>query len=140
VHLTLHFTNNLETTPGRTFAIALFPDLCPDDLRQQRFSKLTNFRVFSDGGRDRQLPLLIKTCFPSFSMRAAPPIASRALGARPARLSRSPCVRLISNNPEKMSALKEMGLDVVERIALDIPTTDAARDYMRKRERMGHLL
>jgi len=40
-----------------------------------------------------------------------------------------------------MSALKEMGLDVVERIALEIPPTDAARDYLRtKRERMGHLL
>ncbi|PYS74269.1 MAG: GTP cyclohydrolase II [Acidobacteria bacterium] len=50
-------------------------------------------------------------------------------------------VRLISNNPEKMSALKEMGLEVVERIAVEIPTTDAARDYLRtKRERMGHLL
>ena len=50
-------------------------------------------------------------------------------------------VRLISNNPEKMTALKEMGLDVVERIALEIPPTDAAEGYLRtKRERMGHLL
>jgi len=50
-------------------------------------------------------------------------------------------LRLISNNPEKMSALKEMGLDVVERIALEIPPTDAAEGYLRtKRERMGHLL
>ena len=50
-------------------------------------------------------------------------------------------VRLMSNNPEKMSALKEMGFDVIERIPLVIPPTDAARDYLRtKRERMGHLL
>ena len=50
-------------------------------------------------------------------------------------------VRLISNNPEKMTALKEMGLDVVERIALEIPPNAAARGYLRtKRERMGHLL
>jgi len=50
-------------------------------------------------------------------------------------------VRLISNNPEKMSALTKMGLDVVERIALEILPTEDARDYLRiKKERMGHLL
>lgn len=50
-------------------------------------------------------------------------------------------VRLMSNNPEKMQALEEMGLEVVERIALMVPQTDAAKDYLRtKRERMGHLL
>lgn len=49
--------------------------------------------------------------------------------------------RLMSNNPEKMQALEEMGLDVVERVSLLIPPTDAARDYLRtKKERMGHLL
>jgi GTP cyclohydrolase II len=50
-------------------------------------------------------------------------------------------VRLMSNNPEKMRALEEMGLKVVERVALVLPPTDAARDYLRtKKERMGHLL
>jgi 3,4-dihydroxy 2-butanone 4-phosphate synthase/GTP cyclohydrolase II len=50
-------------------------------------------------------------------------------------------VRLMSNNPEKMKALEEMGLHVVERVSLMIPPTDAARDYLRtKKEKMGHLL
>jgi 3,4-dihydroxy 2-butanone 4-phosphate synthase/GTP cyclohydrolase II len=50
-------------------------------------------------------------------------------------------VRLMSNNPEKMRALKEMGFEVVERLSLMIPPTDAARGYLRtKKERMGHLL
>jgi 3,4-dihydroxy 2-butanone 4-phosphate synthase/GTP cyclohydrolase II len=50
-------------------------------------------------------------------------------------------VRLMSNNPEKMQALKKMGLQVVERVSLAILPTDAARDYLRtKKERMGHLL
>lgn len=50
-------------------------------------------------------------------------------------------VRLMSNNPEKMRALKGMGLRVVERVSLRIPPTDAAIDYLRtKKERMGHLL
>ncbi len=50
-------------------------------------------------------------------------------------------VRLMSNNPEKIRALEEMGLKVVERISLVTPPTAAARSYLRtKKERMGHLL
>jgi 3,4-dihydroxy 2-butanone 4-phosphate synthase/GTP cyclohydrolase II len=47
----------------------------------------------------------------------------------------------MSNNPEKMRVLEEMGLKVVERVSLVIPPTDAARRYLRtKQEKMGHLL
>jgi 3,4-dihydroxy 2-butanone 4-phosphate synthase/GTP cyclohydrolase II len=50
-------------------------------------------------------------------------------------------VRLMSNNPEKIRALEEMGLKVVERVSLGIPPKDAARSYLRtKKEKMGHLL
>ena len=50
-------------------------------------------------------------------------------------------VRLMSNNPEKIRALEEMGLKVVERVSVVIPPTDAARGYLRtKKEKMGHLL
>jgi len=50
-------------------------------------------------------------------------------------------VRLISNNPEKMQALARMGLDVVERVSMLIPPTDAAKGYLRtKKERLGHFL
>lgn len=50
-------------------------------------------------------------------------------------------VRLMSNNPEKIRALGEMGLKVVERVSLVTPPTDAARSYLRtKKEKMGHLL
>jgi len=50
-------------------------------------------------------------------------------------------VRLISNNPEKMQALAQMGLDLVERVALLIPPTDAAKGYLRtKKEKLGHFL
>lgn len=50
-------------------------------------------------------------------------------------------VRVMSNNPEKMRALQEMGLRVVERVPLVIPPTNAAKDYLRtKQEKMGHLL
>lgn len=50
-------------------------------------------------------------------------------------------VRLISNNPEKIRVLEEMGLKVVERVSLSVPPSDEARNYLRtKKERMGHLL
>ena len=50
-------------------------------------------------------------------------------------------VRVLSNNPAKVIALEQSGLDVVERVALEVPPTCAASAYLRtKKERMGHLL
>ena len=50
-------------------------------------------------------------------------------------------VRLMSNNPEKIRALEEMGLKVVERVWLETSPRDAARSYLRtKKEKLGHLL
>jgi 3,4-dihydroxy 2-butanone 4-phosphate synthase / GTP cyclohydrolase II len=50
-------------------------------------------------------------------------------------------VRVLSNNPLKISALKRSGLEVVERVALEVPPTCAASNYLRtKKEKMGHLL
>jgi 3,4-dihydroxy 2-butanone 4-phosphate synthase/GTP cyclohydrolase II len=50
-------------------------------------------------------------------------------------------VRVLSNNPQKIRALKASGLDVVARVALELPPTDAAANYLRtKKEQMGHLL
>jgi 3,4-dihydroxy 2-butanone 4-phosphate synthase/GTP cyclohydrolase II len=50
-------------------------------------------------------------------------------------------VRLISNNPLKLRAVEEAGLQVVERVAIEVPPTQAAMHYMRtKKEKLGHLL
>ena len=50
-------------------------------------------------------------------------------------------VRLISNNPEKMRALEENDIKVVERVPLAIRPMDPAKNYLRtKKEKMGHLL
>lgn len=50
-------------------------------------------------------------------------------------------VRLISNNPLKLRAVEEAGLKVVERVAIEVPPTQAAMHYMRtKKEKLGHLL
>ncbi|HEX6124615.1 MAG TPA: GTP cyclohydrolase II [Pyrinomonadaceae bacterium] len=50
-------------------------------------------------------------------------------------------VRVISNNPDKLKALKAAGLQIVERIALDVETEQPAAHYLRtKKEKLGHLL
>ncbi len=50
-------------------------------------------------------------------------------------------VRLLSNNPLKLRAIEEAGLEVVERVAIEVEPVDAAMQYLRtKKQRMGHLL
>ncbi|MGH1361195.1 MAG: GTP cyclohydrolase II [Burkholderiaceae bacterium] len=49
-------------------------------------------------------------------------------------------VRLLTNNPAKIEALRATGIDVVERVAINIPSNPANQRYMRtKHERAGHM-
>ena len=50
-------------------------------------------------------------------------------------------VRLMTNNPDKVAALEDYGLKVVERVAVEVPPRDANRNYLdTKRTKFGHLL
>jgi 3,4-dihydroxy 2-butanone 4-phosphate synthase/GTP cyclohydrolase II len=50
-------------------------------------------------------------------------------------------VRLMSNNPDKVRALHDAGLEVVERVPLEIkPKAHAFKYLIAKKEKMGHLL
>lgn len=50
-------------------------------------------------------------------------------------------VRLMTNNPEKISALRAAGIDVQERVSLEIvANSDNAGYLMTKAQRMNHLL
>lgn len=50
-------------------------------------------------------------------------------------------VRLMSNNPDKIAALEQAGIKVIERVPLKIEPSDYATEYLRiKKEKMGHLL
>ncbi len=50
-------------------------------------------------------------------------------------------VRLMTNNPEKVSALEEYGLSVMERVPMEVPPRSANREYLKtKRAKFGHLL
>jgi len=49
-------------------------------------------------------------------------------------------VRLLSNNPEKVAALENAGIEVVERAPIIAPPLETTMEYLRtKREKMGHL-
>jgi len=50
-------------------------------------------------------------------------------------------VRLLSNNPDKVRGLESEGIQVEERVPLEIPPKSSTRDYLEvKKRRMGHLL
>jgi 3,4-dihydroxy 2-butanone 4-phosphate synthase/GTP cyclohydrolase II len=50
-------------------------------------------------------------------------------------------MRLMTNNPAKLGGLEGFGLEIVERVPLEIESNPYNEHYLRtKRERMGHLL
>lgn len=50
-------------------------------------------------------------------------------------------VDLMTNNPDKVSALTELGIDVVQRIPVEVPANPHSRGYLDvKRDLMGHHL
>ena len=63
---------------------------------------------------------------------ALPAEALKQLGVRQ--------VRLISNNPDKVAALENAGIKVVERVSADVVPYEHSENYLRtKKEKMGHL-
>src|ERR1043165_5929294 len=50
-------------------------------------------------------------------------------------------VKVISNNPLKLQALEDAGLTIVERVSIEVDSTEDAAAYLRtKKEKLGHLL
>jgi GTP cyclohydrolase II len=49
-------------------------------------------------------------------------------------------VRLLSNNPDKVTALERGGIKVVERVPCEVSASAHSEDYLKtKKEKMGHL-
>jgi 3,4-dihydroxy 2-butanone 4-phosphate synthase/GTP cyclohydrolase II len=50
-------------------------------------------------------------------------------------------IRLLTNNPRKVVGLKGYGLEIVDRLPLEVPTTEHTFKYLEtKRDKLGHLL
>lgn len=50
-------------------------------------------------------------------------------------------IRLMTNNPKKIVGLQGYGIEIVERVSIQVPSTRSNRRYLQtKREKMGHLL
>jgi 3,4-dihydroxy 2-butanone 4-phosphate synthase/GTP cyclohydrolase II len=50
-------------------------------------------------------------------------------------------IRLITNNPRKFIGLAGYGLEIVDRVPIEIPPNKANRQYLKtKKEKMGHIL
>ncbi|MEO8433753.1 MAG: GTP cyclohydrolase II [Pyrinomonadaceae bacterium] len=50
-------------------------------------------------------------------------------------------VRVLSNNPLKLRALEEAGLEIVERVSIEVKSHETAARYLHtKKDKLGHLL
>ena len=50
-------------------------------------------------------------------------------------------VRVMSNNPDKLEALEKAGLQIVERVPIEVEAEEPAAHYLKtKKEKLGHLL
>ena len=50
-------------------------------------------------------------------------------------------IRLLTNNPRKFVGLEGYGLEIVGRLPIEIPASDASRRYLKtKKEKLGHIL
>jgi 3,4-dihydroxy 2-butanone 4-phosphate synthase/GTP cyclohydrolase II len=50
-------------------------------------------------------------------------------------------LRLLTNNPRKYAAMAGFGLEIVERVPIEVPPTDSSRAYLTtKKQKLGHLL
>jgi GTP cyclohydrolase II len=56
------------------------------------------------------------------------------------KLLKVPAVRLITNNPQKVEALEQVGIEVVQRISAEVEPLDSFERYIQvKQEKMGHI-
>ncbi|WP_096188562.1 bifunctional 3,4-dihydroxy-2-butanone-4-phosphate synthase/GTP cyclohydrolase II [Evansella halocellulosilytica] len=71
----------------------------------------------------------------------APDLRDYGIGAQILRDLGIRKMRLLTNNPRKITGLKGYDLEVVDRVALQLPSSKANERYLKvKKEKLGHLL
>jgi len=72
--------------------------------------------------------------------RPAPELRLFGIGAQCLREVGVRQMRLLTNNPRKMVGLEAYGLEIVERVAIEIPETDQNAQYLQKKRELDHML
>lgn len=63
-----------------------------------------------------------------------------ALSVEVLRFLQIPAVQLITNNPEKIDAVRSSGIEIVRRVSADVPGNPHSAHYLAtKRSKLGHL-
>ena len=71
----------------------------------------------------------------------APDLREYWIGAQILRDLGVRTMRLLTNNPDKIYQLSDFGLEIVERVPIQMPATAEDLGYLRtKQRRMGHLV
>jgi 3,4-dihydroxy 2-butanone 4-phosphate synthase/GTP cyclohydrolase II len=71
----------------------------------------------------------------------APDLRDYGIGAQILSDLSITAIRLITNNPRKIVGLEGYGLEVVERVPIEVPPKSENKHYLKvKKEKMGHLL
>jgi 3,4-dihydroxy 2-butanone 4-phosphate synthase/GTP cyclohydrolase II len=89
--------------------------------------------VLQDEGRD--------TVEANIELGFRPDLRDYGLGAQIIKDLDIKKLKLLTNNPKKIIGLEGYGIEVVERVPIEIPPNEINKKYLEtKREKMGHML